>query len=58
MSNFIFMHIKMNIRFKKAGFKVLTDKKYTKGYDYLLPGDILLYEGHHTATNITKGKKA
>ena len=48
----------MRSGFKKAGFKVLTDKKYTKGYDYLLPGDILLYEGHHTATNITKGKKA
>lgn len=48
----------MRSGFKNAGFKVLTDKKYTKGYDYLLPGDILLYEGHHTATNITKGKKA
>jgi len=48
----------MRSNFKKAGFIVLTDKKYLSGYEYLLPGDILLYENHHTATNITKGKKA
>lgn len=48
----------MRERFRKADFKVLTDKKYLSSPDYLLPGDILLYDGHHAATNITKGKKA
>ncbi len=43
---------------KAAGFQVLTDKKYLTGYDYLVPGDILLYEGHHTATNLGIGKKS
>ena len=43
--------------YKAAGFKVLTDSKYVNGDDYLLPGDILLYDNHHAATNITKGKK-
>jgi hypothetical protein len=42
---------------KKAGFQVLTDSKYLTGGDYLLPGDILLNDGHHTATNVTIGKK-
>lgn len=41
----------------KAGFQDLTDSKYLTGGDYLLPGDILLYESHHTATNVTIGKK-
>ena len=44
--------------FKNAGFKVLTAKKYLTGYDYLLPGDILLNEVHHTATNLGYGKNA
>ena len=44
--------------FSKAGFEVLTDKKYLTGYSYLLHGDILLYDNHHAATNITNGKKA
>lgn len=48
----------MRTAFKNAGFTVLTDSKYTTGYDYLLPGDILLNDGAHTATNITKGSKA
>lgn len=43
---------------KAAGFEVLTDSKYRTGHSYLLPGDILLYENHHVATNITRGKKA
>ena len=47
----------MRSGFKKAGFTILTDRKYLTSPDYLLPGDILLYENHHTATNITKGKK-
>ena len=41
--------------FKAAGFQVLTDSKYTKATTYLLPGDILLNDVHHTATNITVG---
>lgn len=41
--------------FSKAGFKVLTDSKYLASGKYLLPGDILLYENHHAATNVTLG---
>lgn len=41
-----------------VGFKELTKSKYLKSPNYLLPGDILLYEGHHAAINLTKGKKA
>ena len=48
----------MKAAYKAAGFSVLTAKKYLTGDDYLLPGDILLNEGHHTATNITAGKAA
>lgn len=47
----------MKFGFKKAGFEVLTAKKYLTGYDYLMPGDILLYENHHTATNLGIGNK-
>lgn len=43
---------------KNAGFTVLTDSKYRTSGNYLLPGDILLYENHHVAMNITKGAKA
>lgn len=43
--------------FKKAGFKVLTDSKYLTSDDYLMPGDILLNESHHTATNLDMGSK-
>lgn len=46
----------MRSRFVKAGFRALTEKKYLTSSSYLLPGDILLYEGHHAATNITYGK--
>lgn len=48
----------MKTGFKAAGFTVLTDSKYLNGTEYLLPGDILLNEKSHTATNITKGSKA
>lgn len=48
----------MRAQFKKAGFTVLTDAKYLKSSSYLMPGDILLYENHHAACNITWGKKA
>jgi len=40
---------------EKAGFKALTDSKYLTSPDYLLEGDILLYEGHHVATNLDDG---
>ena len=40
-----------------AGFTALTDSKYLSGDEYLYAGDILLYEGHHVATNLTNGKK-
>lgn len=50
--------VNMKKRFVAAGFKALTDDKYLKGYDWLLPGDILLYESHHAATNITQGRFA
>lgn len=43
--------------FIKAGFEALTDSKYLKDSSYLVPGDILLYENHHTATNICIGTK-
>lgn len=46
----------MRSRFVKAGFKALTASKYLTSGNYLLPGDILLYENHHAATNITLGK--
>ena len=47
----------MRAGFKKAGFQVLTASKYLSGYDYLMPGDILLNDVHHTATNLGIGKK-
>ena len=43
--------------YKAAGFRVLTESKYLKSGDYLLPGDILLYDNHHGATNVTAGKR-
>jgi peptidoglycan hydrolase-like protein with peptidoglycan-binding domain len=46
----------MKSRFVRAGFKALTEKKYLTSASYLLPGDVLLYESHHGATNITYGK--
>ena len=48
----------MRSAFKAAGFSVLTASRFLTGKDYLLPGDILLNDAHHTATNITKGKEA
>jgi hypothetical protein len=45
-------------RFVKAGFKALTSSKYLTSPNYLLPGDVLLYENHHAAVNITYGKYA
>lgn len=39
-------------------FEILTDKKYLTSDAYLMEGDILLNEQHHTCTNITNGKYA
>ena len=41
-----------------VGFKDLTDSKYLTSDAYLLPGDILLYENHHVAINLSTGSKA
>ena len=41
--------------FKAIGFHVLTEKRFLTSDSYLLPGDILLYEGHHAATNLDVG---
>ena len=43
---------------KAAGFTVLTDSKYLTSDKYLLKGDILLRENHHTCINLTDGAKA
>lgn len=48
----------MRSGFKAAGFQVLTASKYLNGFDYLMPGDILLNDVHHTATNLGIGKKS
>ena len=42
---------------KTGKFEILTDSKYLKSSDYLLRGDILLYEGHHVAVTIDNGSK-
>lgn len=47
----------MKSAYRAAGYEVLTVSKYLTSPDYLLPGDILLNESHHAATNITKGAK-
>lgn len=39
-------------------FDVLTASKYLTSDAYLLPGDILLYENHHAAINLSVGKYA
>ena len=41
-----------------AGFTPLTAMKYRTSDQYLLPGDILLNEMHHTAVNISTGSSA
>lgn len=47
----------MRSTFKNAGFQVLTASKYLTSADYLLPGDILLNDVHHTATCVSTGAK-
>ena len=39
-------------------FDVLTDSKYLTSDKYLLAGDVLVYEGHHTAMALQYGSKA
>ena len=41
-----------------AGFVALTDSKYLTSSAYLKPGDILLYEYHHTAINLGIGSQS
>ena len=41
-----------------AGFQILTAPKYLEDDDYLLAGDILLNDAHHTCTVITNGSKS
>ena len=45
----------MRSGFKDAGFSVLTDSKYLTSDKYLMRGDILLNDAHHTAINLTTG---
>lgn len=39
-------------------YEVLTEGKYLASDAYLMPGDILVYEGHHTAMALQYGSKA
>jgi len=48
----------MRSQLSAAGFQILTDSKYRTSEDYLLRGDILLNEVHHTCINITNGSKS
>ena len=45
----------MRAGLKEAGFMVLTDKKYLTSSKYLIAGDILLNDAHHTAVAVTNG---
>lgn len=47
----------MRTNFKAAGFEVLRDSKYLTSDAYLIPGDILLNEQHHTCINLDYGNK-
>ena len=46
----------MRSGFRSAGFSVLTEGKYLASDKYLMRGDILLNDAHHTAINLTTGK--
>lgn len=46
----------MRSGFRSAGFSVLTEGKYLNSDKYLMRGDILLNDAHHTAINLTTGK--
>ena len=45
----------MRSGFRSAGFSVLTEGKYLTSDKYLMRGDILLNDAHHTAINLTTG---
>lgn len=47
----------MRNAFKNAGFELLTEKKYRNSDKYLVPGDILLNDSHHTAINLDYGSE-
>lgn len=47
----------MRNAFKSAGFECLTEKKYKSSDKYLIPGDILLNDTHHTAINLDFGSE-
>lgn len=48
----------MRTSLKSVGFQVLTDSKYLTSAKYLLPGDILLNDASHVATNLDIGANA
>ena len=48
----------MRQAFYEAGFQILSGNKFLTSPDYLLPGDILLNDVHHTATCVSRGSKA
>ena len=48
----------MRSAYRAAGYQVLTDAKYLTSDAYLLPGDILLNDQHHVATNLDAGTRA
>ena len=48
----------MRAGMSKAGFIVLTEPKYLTSGDYLMAGDIVLNDKHHTATVVTNGAKS
>lgn len=43
---------------KNAGFECFTESKYRTSSSYLLKGDVLLYDGHHTCINLDNSGKA
>lgn len=45
----------MRQRFMDAGFEVITASYVVSSEDYLLPGDVLLRDGYHTAMNLDCG---
>lgn len=48
----------MRAGLKAAGFQCLTASKYLSGSSYLVAGDILLNDAHHTAMAVTNGRNA
>lgn len=46
----------MRAAYSNAGFQILTDPQYLIGFDYLVPGDIILNDYQHATTNLGYGK--